>query len=128
MAALFRNGPIITWLAWMVIIFTLSAQERPPQPDLGFSWQDKLQHAAVYAVLAFLTLRAAAALPRLGRFPTLLLVLTLVWAALYALSDEWHQSFVPGRDASALDWLADVVGAAMALPALRWLRRRRRGR
>ena len=127
MTAFFRSGPIITWLTWMVIIFALSAQEHPPQPDLGFSWQDKLLHAATYAVLAFLTFRAATVLPRLGRSPALLLSLALAWNALYGLSDEWHQSFVPGRDASALDWLADVLGAAIALAVLRWLHRRQSG-
>jgi len=32
--------------------------------------------------------------------------------ALYAASDEWHQSFVPGRQVSALDWVADLCGVA----------------
>jgi len=47
--------------------------------------------------------------------------------ALFGLSDEWHQSFVPGRDASVSDWLADLAGAALglALAGLPWLRSRR---
>ena len=127
MTPFFRSGPIISWIAWMAILFVLSAQERPPQPDLGFSWGDKVQHAVVYALLAYLTFRAAAVMPRLRRSPALLFTFTLAWSALYALSDEWHQSFVPGRNASAFDWLADVLGAAIALAAVSWLRRRREG-
>jgi VanZ family protein len=32
----------------------------------------------------------------------------------YALGDEWHQSFVPGRDASLLDSLFDAAGVVTA--------------
>lgn len=28
----------------------------------------------------------------------------------YAAIDEWHQSWVPGRESSAADWLADAAG------------------
>jgi hypothetical protein len=44
------------------------------------------------------------------------------------ISDEWHQSFVPGRDASAWDVLADMIGfgiAAAAFFAWRVARERR---
>jgi VanZ family protein len=34
---------------------------------------------------------------------------------LYAITDEIHQSFVPGRDADPLDVLVDAVGIATAL-------------
>jgi len=37
----------------------------------------------------------------------------IVIAVLYGLTDEFHQMFVPGRDASLLDLLADFVGAAI---------------
>ena len=40
-----------------------------------------------------------------------------VIAVLYGVSDEFHQSFVPGRTPDAADVLADAVGAALALTA-----------
>jgi len=43
--------------------------------------------------------------------PTLYAGLTVI---LWGLSDEFHQSFVPGRDASGWDLLADAVGFAIA--------------
>lgn len=35
-------------------------------------------------------------------------------AALYGVTDEWHQRFVPGRSYEYADMLADAVGAASA--------------
>jgi VanZ family protein len=34
------------------------------------------------------------------------------------MSDEWHQSFVEGRTTDVFDWLADTLGASMALVGL----------
>ena len=55
------------------------------------------------------------------------------FAALYALSDELHQSLVPGRDCRITDWLIDCLGALLGA-AFVWLvyrrckRRRLRGK
>jgi len=35
-----------------------------------------------------------------------------VATAAYGVSDEWHQSFVPLRDASIRDWMTDLLGGA----------------
>ncbi len=48
--------------------------------------------------------------------------------ALYAVSDEWHQSFVPGRHADWRDVAADLLGATFALAALAFILRRRNRR
>jgi VanZ family protein len=39
----------------------------------------------------------------------------LIIGAGYGALDEWHQSFVPGRDANLGDWMADVVGVMLGL-------------
>jgi hypothetical protein len=64
---------------------------------------DKFVHAVLYAGLCGLWLWA-----RPGR-PWQALGLAMAYGAV----DEWHQSWVPGRDASVLDWLADGVGASI---------------
>ena len=51
---------------------------------------------------------------------------TLAVVLLYALSDEYHQSFVPGRHPDVFDIATDLVGAAVALAALHLVRLRRR--
>jgi VanZ family protein len=48
-----------------------------------------------------------------GSVRTIFRVLLVV--ALYAASDEWHQSFVPNREASVVDVLIDTVGGGAAL-------------
>lgn len=92
-------------LGYMGIIFYLSAKPSVPIPAL-FPHQDKVFHFAEYLGLAFLAAHATGRGLFRRRF-----WIALGIAAVYGLSDEIHQSFVPGRDASVADWLADTVGA-----------------
>jgi VanZ family protein len=64
----------------------------------------KLAHAAEFAVLGFLLLRAVR---RDGA--------ALALGIAYAVSDEVHQHFVPGRAGSPLDVLIDVAGVAVGV-------------
>jgi VanZ family protein len=55
------------------------------------------------------------------------MVLAFVAALAYAVFDEWHQSFVAGRNASLSDVIVDVIGAALMLLAIAcWTRLRAR--
>ena len=111
-------------LLWMGGIFYLSAQ--PQLPSLTSHWLDDMVktagHFGGYAVLAYLYLRIARAGRWNGRTG---LGMVFGCAMLYALSDEFHQSFVPGRDPNALDLLTDAAGAATALGVAWWTARRR---
>ena len=40
---------------------------------------------------------------------------SLPLASLYAITDEVHQRFVPGRSCQATDWAIDTAGAALGL-------------
>lgn len=99
-------------LAWMAAIFWLSG--RPDLPHAPGALLDllvkKAMHAAAYGVLALLYWRALA--PTGLRRPA-------VWAAAlaiaYAVTDEWHQTRVPGRTGRALDVLIDAAGAIAAV-------------
>jgi VanZ family protein len=91
----------------------LSSRSRLPDALSPFSWSDKLAHGGWFFLLALLAWRAARdgeGWPRRRRIVGL-----LVGAVLWGVSDEWHQSFVPGRAVEAADLLADVAGAALAL-------------
>ncbi|MET0552565.1 MAG: VanZ family protein [Vicinamibacteria bacterium] len=107
----------------MTAIFVASAQPRLP---LQNQVPDYLSHAAAYLVLAALWCWGLAR----GGAPTLRIALAAVLAsALYGATDEWHQSFVPGRHAEARDVRNDTVGAAVGatLYAVAFAARRRRG-
>jgi VanZ family protein len=103
MRAISRFGPPI---ALMAVIFFLSAQ-----PDLNSglgTWDTigrKLVHAASYALLWWLWHRA------LGlRSPLTAAAITVA----YAVSDEFHQSFVEGRHGTPVDVLIDTAGVVIA--------------
>jgi VanZ family protein len=104
MRVLFRFGPP---LALMGVIFFLSAQE-DLNSGLGV-WDTigrKLVHMATYGVLWWLWYRA------LGlRSPAAAIAITLA----YAVSDEFHQTFVEGRHGSPVDVLIDAAGVAIAV-------------
>jgi VanZ family protein len=111
-------------LAWMGMIFYLSAQSTlpgPPQPWLD-TLLKKSAHFGVYAGLAFWWWRALRGTQ--GTFPRRLssgtvLALAFILTVLYAVSDEFHQSFTPSRHPSPWDVLIDAAGAATALGLLR---------
>jgi VanZ family protein len=79
----------------------------------------KTAHVGEYALLAFLIFQALQALrePASRRA-----VWSFALTAAYALSDEIHQIFVPGRGASLTDWAIDLTGGIAATVVLYSLR------
>ena len=117
-----RSSLVYLWLpllAWMGLIFYLSAQPDLPHPDTGWLGLalSSGAHAFVFGVLAILWARV------LGERRHALLFAFLL-TMLYALSDEFHQAFVPGRYPDLWDLLSDALGAALALALWAWWRRR----
>lgn len=100
-------------------IFFVSSLSRPPGPPLVHGL-DKGVHFAVYAGLGLLVVRALAGY---GLRPLRAALWALLACALYGVSDELHQSFVPGRSTDIRDWGADVLGAALAIRVW-WARQR----
>lgn len=98
----------------MIVIFLFSAQPSDALPD--FDWADRAVkkggHMVGYALLA-------ASLWRGFRFAPERRWLAWLLAVLYAVSDELHQSLVPGRFPSAWDVLVfDNLGALISLWAM----------
>jgi len=107
-------------LAYCVLIFLLSSRSQPPVP-MTFPAEDKLIHAAAYGLMGLLSWMTFS---RAQRPLDVVFFVCVCFCSLYGLSDEWHQSFVSGRDASAGDWLADTLGGFLVSTFL--LRRARR--
>lgn len=108
-----RRSFLILWgpfLAALAIVFWLSSMSSVP--GAHYVW-DKLLHTVGYAGLGVLAMRAFHGGFERPRFkPTLYAGLTVI---LWGISDEFHQSFVPGRDSSALDVVADTVGFTLSV-------------
>ena len=97
-------------LAWAALIFALSSI---PSLTTGLGTWDlvlrKAAHAAEFAVLGVLLARALAELPAFAA------------GVAYAVSDEVHQRFVPGREGALLDVAIDAAGVLLGVLLLRRL-------
>jgi len=96
----------------MGVIFYFSSLPHLKSP---FAWDlvlRKVAHALEYAVLAILCSRA---LKGSEVQPPVHLYSAFAIAVLYAVSDEFHQSFVPGREATPLDIGIDSIGSAIGI-------------
>ena len=95
-------------------IFFISHQTNPHMPDLGFDFGDKLLHALAYFIYGISLIMFIQA-----NFRTMsrkqILIAALGFGLLFGLSDEYHQSFIPGRMAGIDDWIADSIGILISL-------------
>jgi hypothetical protein len=102
-------------LAVMAAIFILSSLPRLPAPPGIFT--DKHAHFVAYGVLSALVFRALAGGRRadftLGRG-----LAAIAIATTYGVTDEWHQSFVPGRQAEWPTWRPTRSAPRLAAAAL----------
>lgn len=114
-------------LLWMGVIFVASSRSSLPfvlnkTADLVTK---KAGHVTEYGVLAFLLRRAISkergwpVLPSLGG--------AFFLSLLYAVSDEFHQTFVPGRNGALTDVGFDVLGMLLALGLVWWSCRKNGG-
>jgi VanZ family protein len=106
----------------MAVIFFFSAQ---PSLDSGLGVLDlvgrKLIHFAEYGLLCFLWWR----LLRTGMDSGRAALVAFLLSSLYAVSDEFHQGHVEGRNGTTVDWAIDSAGAALVALRLRFAARRR---
>lgn len=100
----------VPMLVWMVAIFFVSHQPSTDLPDFGLIdlLLKKAAHFLAYAILGGLGWWGA----RDSKRPFLTAFLI---ACLYAISDEYHQTYIPGRNGTPSDVLIDSLGAFVAL-------------
>ncbi len=113
-----RPGWLSLWLPVIFVcalIFTLSSFSQLPSPPSGIS--DKHEHFTIYFLLGLTVVRALAG-GRLSGVTLAVTVVSILVVSAYGASDEFHQSFVPGRDCDVYDWLADSIGGFAAAAVL----------
>ncbi len=101
----------------MGAIFLLSHQSGDTFHLPGFPGEDKIAHMILYGMLAAAIIFAFTPETRNQRRWRVVVIVILV-ATLYGISDEFHQSFIPDRTPDIFDVLADLAGAATV--ALLW--------
>lgn len=108
MHAFIRNWlPVIGYCALIFVLSSFPSYKQLP----SFKFSDKLLHFIAYGILAVLFCRAFNSTQRWRDRSGLLFLLSVVATTAYGLSDEWHQSFVPGRRSDAADVVADFAGS-----------------
>jgi VanZ family protein len=110
-------GPLVFWLAMM---FFFSSLHKTPLPKSKIIPWDKFAHISEYAIMGYL---AARAMFFSGKewLKSNYRWMTILFGLFYGASDEFHQYFVRGRDASIWDLAADVVGATLGSLLFYWL-------
>lgn len=123
-------GPLVQWL---------NPSANADDIDRAHFLVRKTAHLTEYAILAMLIFRALRStapllfVRRRGRrwAPALALAIALGLSAVYAATDEFHQSFIPGREACVRDVLIDssgALGGLILLAGITWMLRARRGK
>ena len=120
------DAVIVYWGRWCVyagMFFFLSAHRtrRATASFLLEGCSDKVLHAVEYAGLGGLCYQAFR-WGVSGQAASRALLFAIVTASLYGMTDEVHQLFVPFRESSWQDWLADTIGAVIGAMSWRFLR------
>jgi VanZ family protein len=110
------NILIVYWLPLILYCLLIFIQSSKPSfqqlPDIKHF--DKLLHFVCYAFLGILFFRAFGTM-RLKQFRKLLILFSILCATLYGISDEIHQYFVPLREASFSDVIANTLGSVFGV-------------
>ncbi len=107
---------LLLGLGYMAVVFGLSSIPGRQVASLGFSSTlVSALHVPLFAGLAWVTLYSVRG-PRALR-----IAVVAVTCMAYAISDEWHQSFVPGRHFSLGDIGLDAVGMVLGIVAGAWV-------
>jgi len=111
------RGGCIAAACLMAAVLLFGAQDIGKINDVPH-WFHKVEHFVYYGIMALLFAHG------MGRR---WFGLALVFVMLVGALDEWHQVYVPGRNASVWDWATDALAAMTAVYLYRrWIAARRR--
>lgn len=106
---LYKLPPVL----YAALIITISTIPNASPPSLGVEWSDKIYHTLEYFFFGVLIFRA---FPSVWESPrrTLIVVLLFLFGLAYGAIDERVQYYIPNRDSSPYDWMADALGYSIA--------------
>ena len=102
--------PIFLWGMAIFVSSSIPSDQLPPLAVFGF---DKLVHFAIFLVFCWLSHRALRLQESFRFLQSHSLKASIAITVVYGILDELHQSFVPGRNSSAYDVIADAIGAVL---------------
>ncbi|RKX24270.1 MAG: hypothetical protein DRP45_08585 [Candidatus Zixiibacteriota bacterium] len=106
-------------VAYGAVILLVSSIPDLRTPEIRLVALDKVAHFAEYALFAFLTFRSCTNLSQRVSIGSAFW-LSLLFLAIFAVLDEYVvQQHTMGRDASAMDFMVDLLGAVLILMLLR---------
>jgi len=115
-----RPESIVRVVPAVLYMFTIHALSSVEGGDLPALIDDRLAHFIEYFGFSILLHLAFSGFDNVGR-PWAVCLSVVLFAAAYGAIDEWHQSFVPGRDSSMKDIGFDIAGATTGALLVRWL-------
>jgi len=114
-----RGEAHLPFIVYATLVLLVSSLPRLPDPDLGIKFLDKLAHGLEYMIFALLGLRAICA-TKIKYNTTTRYAFFMLFSLAFAALDEWHQIYIPGRQADWLDFLSDSLGLGLGI-ILFWL-------
>ena len=114
---------LIAAIIFTLLIIYLSSLPSGTLPGNGSATEQvlsNLAHIPAFALITFLWLRAFMVKARQSK-KALIYMVIIAGLCAFAVSDEIHQSYVPGRFASVTDFLLDVIGIVIGMVAIRFM-------
>ena len=108
--ALLFHLPAMVMAVAILFVSSIPNLAGPVNSIFGF---DKVMHIAEYGLFSWLVLRSLSWFKPKGMATAMLLFVVFV-VAIFAGLDEYLQSFVPGRDSTVADFVADLIGVGGA--------------
>ena len=98
-----------------LVIFVLSSIPGNYYPKVDFKFSDKIVHIILYSALSSAFYISIRKQNKVGLFSEHAFIFSIVLSALYGISDEFHQYFVPNRSCDVYDMIANTIGATIAI-------------
>lgn len=106
---------------WLAAIFVQSSFPASAYPEIEFFNADKIVHILVYGLLGALCYISLIHQKKFKLLESSPYIFTLLFCSFYGFSDEFHQYFVPNRDANVYDWIADAAGVILIIVIIKFI-------